>query len=136
MLQNFDGCLRRGKPVHFRDCLEGKVHGGDLEAVACKLTRVVAALCRDANDYEGAFTSFYQQLQELRLGQAMPDRRADFVAAAEAVLRPFVEESAAAIPIGDSSEFEGQWRQERIASIVCLAAYEGWARHERRKADL
>mgnify|MGYP001617012634 FL=1 len=63
-------------------------------------------------------------------GVPMPGSRDEFVAQASKPLREYVERFASDIPVDDSWEFAQQWRDERLACMVSLCAYEGWARHQ------
>lgn len=96
------------------------------------LMHVVAALCKDAADYAASYDAFFKGLRSLRLGgQPMPPSREAFVAEVSPALRAYVERFAGEIPAAESSEYAQKWRVEKIACIVSLCAYEGWARHER-----
>lgn len=90
--------------------------------------RVVAALCYDAADYPAAFNSFFAGLRQLKAGGASgaTDRGA-YVAAVSPTLREFVEKFAESIPLPGRSEYEAEWRRERINCIVLLGASQGWA---------
>lgn len=95
------------------------------------LSHVVAALCEDADDAEGAFQAFFDSLSTLRFsGPALPPTRAQFMAEAMPILQAHVESFAAGIPIAESCEFLESWRRERIRCIALLAAAQGWARHQ------
>ncbi len=100
------------------------------------LMHVVASLCRDAADYDKSYQAFFKGLGGLRLeGKPMPRTRDEFVAEATPFLRAYVERFAGEIPVSEASEYAEQWRKENISCIVSLCAYEGWARHEHRKAS-
>lgn len=99
------------------------------------LMHVVASLCRDAADYDESYQEFFKGLGGLRLeGKPMPRTRDEFVAEATPFLRAYVERFAGEIPVSEASEYAEQWRKENISCIVSLCAYEGWARHEQRRA--
>jgi hypothetical protein len=98
------------------------------------LQRAVADLCSNANDYGAAWESFFEGLGKIRLeGQRLPSTREEFVAAATPFLTEYVSQFASNIPVPQTCEYEARWRQERLACITSLCAYEGWARHERVK---
>lgn len=98
------------------------------------LQRVVAVLCSNASDYEAAYRSFFEGLSRIRLqGQEAPATRDAFLAAVTPVLAEYVTKFASGIPVAQTSEYEAKGRQERLACIVSLCAYEGWVRHERTK---
>ncbi|MEK6701436.1 MAG: ankyrin repeat domain-containing protein [Planctomycetota bacterium] len=91
----------------------------------------VAELCANAPDYSASYTAFFEGLRTVRLdGVPMPGSRDEFVAQASKPLREYVERFASDIPVDDSWEFAQQWRDERLACMVSLCAYEGWARHQ------
>jgi hypothetical protein len=73
----------------------------------------------------------------LRLdGGPVATTRDQFVVAASQPLRAYVERFASSIPVAKNSEFDAIRRAERIACLVHLCAYEGWARHQRmRRTD-
>ncbi|MDX2117536.1 MAG: ankyrin repeat domain-containing protein [Planctomycetota bacterium] len=96
------------------------------------LMHVIASLCRDATDYDESYQAFLKGLSGVRLeGQPMPNSRDEFVAAAEPVLREYVEKFASQIPVSKASVYADTWRKEKLSCIVSLCAYECWARHER-----
>lgn len=96
------------------------------------LQRAVADLCSNADDYEGAYESFFEGLRKIRLeGQRMPRTRDEFIAAASPFLTEYVTKFASDIPVPQTCEYEARWREERLACITSLCAFEGWARHER-----
>lgn len=98
------------------------------------LTHAVASLCSNAPDYDAAFDAFYKGLGGLRRGgKPLPSSRDEFVAEAMPALRTYVEQFASDIPIAQDSEFAAEWRVQKIACIASLCAYEGWARHEKRR---
>lgn len=145
-----DGCTRIDVPLIFHAADGVGVHkdvktAALLRAGADPLTtdaegftplqRAVARLCSDANDYDSAYEAFLAGLGKIRLeGQRMPGTREEFVAAATPFLKKFVEQFASRIPVPQTCEYDARWREERLACIVSLCAYEGWARHERRRA--
>lgn len=95
------------------------------------LMLVVASLCRDAADHYAVYQAFFKGVHAIRVdGTPMPQIRDDFIAAATPPLRAYVERFAGEIPITDTSKFAQNWRTEKIACIVSLCAYEGWARHQ------
>lgn len=98
------------------------------------LIRVVASLCQDAAsaaEFEALYRSFFKGLAFLRLeGKPMPRSRESFIAEAAPFLRPYVEQFASRIPVPETSEYEAEWREERVACIILLCAFEGWDRHE------
>lgn len=98
------------------------------------LERAVAALCSNAVDYEAAYESFFEGVGKIKLeGQKLPGTRDDFVAAAIPFLTEYVTKFASDIPVPQTCEYEARWRQERLACITSLCAFEGWARHQRIK---
>jgi ankyrin repeat protein len=98
------------------------------------LMHVVASLCGDAADYAASYQAFFKGLGELRLdGKPMPKSCGEFVSEATLPLRAYVERFAGDIPVSESSEYAREWRTEKVACIVFLCAYEGWARHKRRR---
>lgn len=95
------------------------------------LMHVVASLCQDAADYDACYQAFFNGLGGLRLdGKTMPSTREKFIAQATPPLQAYVEHFAGQFPITETYEFAKKWRAEKIACIVFLCAYEGWARHE------
>ncbi len=97
------------------------------------LMQVLAAICRDATNYEKSYNEFFKGLGKLRLdGKSMPKSREEFVTQASPLFREYVEKFAAEIPVPEGSEYEEEWRKERVSCLVLLCAYEGWARHEKR----
>lgn len=98
------------------------------------LMHVVASLCRDAADYDESYQAFFKGLGALRLeGKPMPRSRDEFVAVAKPFLRAYVERFADGIPVSEAWEYAEEWRKEKIACIVSLCAYEGWARHVQKR---
>ncbi|MGD9790226.1 MAG: ankyrin repeat domain-containing protein [Phycisphaerales bacterium] len=95
---------------------------------------VAARICADAENYETAYDEFFKGLEAVRLeGKPMPTSRDEFIAVATPFVRAFVEAFAGAIPVKETSQFAHQRREEHVAGLVSLIAYEGWARHERVK---
>jgi ankyrin repeat protein len=93
------------------------------------LMHVVASLCRDAADCEASYQAFFAGLGRVKLeGTPLPGGRDQFVAAVSPVIRAYVERFAGEIPVSKASEYAEEWRREKIACIVLLAAYEAWAR--------
>lgn len=98
------------------------------------LMHVVASLCHDAADYDESYQAFFKGLGGLRLeGKPMPRSRDEFVEEAKPFLRAYVERFAGQIPVSEASEYAEEWRKEKIACIVSLCAYEGWARHTQKR---
>lgn len=93
------------------------------------LMHVVASLCRDASDYVESYQAFFRGLTQLRLdGKPIPSSRDQFVAEATRIIREYVDQFAAAIPVTAASEYAGERRQEKVSCIVSLCTYEAWAR--------
>ncbi|MFI4917691.1 MAG: ankyrin repeat domain-containing protein [Phycisphaerales bacterium JB060] len=93
------------------------------------LQQVVARVCQDAEDYEAAFDRFYKGLHGLRMpGWDVPPGRGAFLEMVRPILREYAARFAADIPIPPASQFEEQWRVERLACIEHLAAHGAWAR--------
>jgi ankyrin repeat protein len=93
------------------------------------LMHVVASLCRDASDYVESYQAFFRGLTQLRLGgKPIPSSRDQFVAEATPIIREYVEQFAAAIPVSAASMYAAKRRQEKVSCIVSLCTYEGWAR--------
>jgi ankyrin repeat protein len=91
------------------------------------LVRLVAALCRDAEDYDGAFRVFFEELRGVRLGDGpVPANREAFVSRAAEVMRDFTQRFARDIPVRRTSAFAQQWREEQIRCIAWLGAYQWW----------
>jgi len=91
------------------------------------LVRLVAALCRDAEDYDGAFRAFFEGLRGVRLGDGpVPADREAFVSRAAEVMRDFTQRFARDIPVRRTSAFAQQWREEQIQCIAWLGAYQWW----------
>lgn len=98
------------------------------------LMHVVAALCRDAADYEESYQEFFKGLGVLRLeGKPMPRSRDEFVIEATPHLRAYAERFAGQIPVTEEWKYAVEWRKEKISCIVSLCAYEGWARHGQKR---
>lgn len=92
------------------------------------LVYVVSKLCADALDYEAAFRNFYDGLDALSIpSESTPANREAFIAEIAPRLQIYVSDFAAKIPIPTGCEYESKWRQERIACIELLCAYEAWA---------
>lgn len=95
------------------------------------LERVVARVCQDADDYEAAYERFYKGLHGLRMPDSdVPADRDAFLEAVRPVLREYAARFASGIPIPTASQFEEQWRAERLACIEHLAAHDAWARRQ------
>lgn len=95
------------------------------------LVHAVAALCREGADYERKFREFFVEVCKLKLAiRRQPLSRVEFVAAVTPQIRAYVEAFAVEIPMAQTSQFEEQWRHQRVGCIAMLCTYECWARHE------
>jgi hypothetical protein len=97
------------------------------------LAHAVSVVSNDASESEKTFYSFFQGLQGLPVPwTSMPRSREEFLGAVTPAVRGYAQDFSSKIPIRHRSQFDEQWRVERVSTIVSLCAYETWARHERR----
>lgn len=106
-------------------------HGADPLAVDDEgftpLSRVLLALCSEADDYESKYNAFFDGLSNLDLELPAAARDRDgFIKEVMPGIRQYVEEFAADIPLDDASDFAAESRIERISCIALICAYDAW----------